>query len=83
MRCSKHERYIIKTILEEGEKTSIDFPHIANPNQYFCNLVKDGVLKSCWGIKGTTRMKYRSIADLEKAMKFLGIAYTISENDDE
>lgn len=75
MRCAKLERYITKVILEEGEKTATDFSHISNANQYFCNLEKDGILKSRWGSKGIARVKYRRIANLEKAMKFLGKSY--------
>ncbi|MDQ1339449.1 MAG: hypothetical protein QG567_601 [Campylobacterota bacterium] len=76
MRCAKHERYIVKIILEEGEKTATDFSHISNANQYFCNLEKEGILKSRWGVKGIARVKYRRIANIEKAMKFLGRSYT-------
>jgi len=75
MRCSRHERYIIKVILEEGEKTATDFSHISNANQYFCYLEREGILKSRWGIKGIARVKYRRIANLERAMKFLGKSY--------
>ena len=75
MRYFKHERYIVKVILEEGEKTATDFSHISNANQYFCNLESQGILKSRWGIKGIARVKYRRIANLERAMKFLGKSY--------
>lgn len=76
MRCVKLERYVIKIILEEGEKTATDFSHISNANQYFCNLEKMGILKSRWGTKGIARVKYRRIANIEKAMKFLGKSYS-------
>jgi hypothetical protein len=76
MRCAKLERHIVKVILEEGEKTATDFSHISNANQYFCNLEQDGILKSRWGQKGISRVKYRRIGNLEKAMKFLGRSYT-------
>lgn len=75
MRCSRHERHIVKVILEEGEKTATDFSNISNANQYFCNLEKEGILKSRWGIKGIANVKYRRIANLEKAMKILGKSY--------
>lgn len=72
MRGHTHKCHIVKTILTKGEKTATDFHYISNANQYFCDLVKDGILKDRWGFKGNARVKFRGIADRKKALAFVG-----------
>lgn len=71
MRSETHKRHIVEVILREGEKTATDFPYISNQNQYFCELVDAGVLKNRWGFKGNAKVKFRSIADRKKALRFV------------
>lgn len=72
MRNLTHKRHIVKTILEQGEMTATDFHYISNANQYFCELVKAGILKDRWGKRGNAKVKLRSIADTEKAKRYAG-----------
>lgn len=73
MKITTHERRVLKILLKISEGTSTDaiFIAVANVNQYFCSLVKKGIVKNRWGMKGNARVKYRSIADMKKAMDYL------------
>jgi hypothetical protein len=72
MSTKSHERHIVEVIFNTGAKTATDFSYISNANQYFCNLVDKGILKSTWVKLGDATVKMRSIDNREKAMKFLG-----------
>ena len=73
MKQSTHKLHIVERLLQEGgELTATDFPYISNANQYLCDLVHRGILKERWGYKGKAKMKFRSIGDTAKALKFLG-----------
>ena len=69
-----HKINILKVLLETQERlTATDFTHISNPNQYFVELEHQGFIKSEWGFKGNSKVKFRFVADdtREKAMQFL------------
>lgn len=73
MRGLSHKIHIVKRLINEGgELTATDFHYISNANQYFCDLVEMKILKNRWGYKGDAKMKFRSIDDQEKALKFIG-----------
>ena len=71
MRSATHKRHIVETLLKGGEKTATDFHYISNANQYFVDLERMGIVESRWGWKGNARVKFRSIADPEKALLFI------------
>jgi len=71
MRAKSHKCHIVKMILEHGQKTATNFHFISNANQYFAELENVGILKSEWGKLGGARVKFRTIADKEKALNFL------------
>ena len=72
-----HKKALVKLMLEKGEITACQIP-FSNANQYFCELEKEGICKSKWGLKGKARVKFRFIPidKIEKAKKFIDIAST-------
>ena len=72
-----HKKALVKLMLEKGEITACQIP-FSNANQYFCELEKEGICKSKWGLKGKARVKFRFIPvdKIEKAKKFIGITST-------
>ena len=74
MKILSHKLHILKTLLESDVKlTATDFSYISNANQYFCKLEFQGLIKSEWGKKGSTKVKLRYIPNeiKEKTIKFL------------
>ena len=71
MKTQSHKCRIIETLLRGGVKTATDFSFVSNANQYFVELEKVGIIKSEYGIKGRARVKFRTIDDKDKALKFL------------
>ena len=71
MRTKSHKCRIIETLMREGKKTATDFSFVSNANQYFVELEKIGIVKSEYGMKGSAKVKYRTIADEKKATAFL------------
>ncbi len=71
MRIKSHKCRIVETLLREGKKTATDFSFVSNANQYFVDLERVGIIKSEYGMKGRAKVKYRSIADEEKASDYL------------
>ena len=72
-----HKKALVKLMLEKGEITACQIP-FSNANQYFCELEKEGICKSKWGLKGKARVKFRFIPvdKIEKAKRYIGIAST-------
>ena len=71
MKSTSHKITIVTALMHGGEMTATDFGFISNPNQYFCDLEKSGILKSREGTRGSARVKLRSIDDHSKAQDFL------------
>jgi len=73
-----HKRRLILEMLSRDDVTCCTVTHIANANQYFCELEKEGYCKSRWGLKGKARVKFRFIPvdKIEKAKKYIGITST-------
>ena len=71
MRSKTHKQRIIEVILKQGQKTATNFHYISNANQYLVDLEKIGILKSEWGKLGSAKVKFRTINDKDKALKFL------------
>lgn len=76
-RSETHKRFLVRLMLEKGEVTASQIP-FSNANQYFCELGKEGICKSRWGLKGKARVKFRFIPKnmIEKALRYIGIAST-------
>ena len=76
-RSETHKRFLVRLMLEKGEVTASQIP-CSNANQYFCELGKEGICKSRWGLKGKARVKFRFIPKnmIEKALRYIGIAST-------
>ena len=74
-RSETHKRFLVRLMLEKGEVTASQIP-FSNANQYFCELEKECICKSRWGLKGKARVKFRFIPNdmIEKALKYIGIA---------
>ncbi len=71
MRTGTHKIHILKRMYHENrEFTFKDFAYYSNPNQYFCELENQGLIKSRIGIK---RVKYRFIPNecREKVKRYL------------
>lgn len=73
-----HKKRLIEEMLKRDDVTCCTVTHIANANQYFCELEKEGICKSRWGLKGKARVKFRFIPvdKIEKALKYIGITST-------
>ena len=71
MNSQSHKVRIVETILQDGAKTATDFSHVSNPNQYFVELEKMGILFSYWGKKGKAKVKFRDILNRHKATAFV------------
>lgn len=71
MNAQTHMFRILEIIINDGDKTATDFSYISNANQYFVTLEKMGILYSYWVYKGKARVKYRSIANLAKALAYV------------
>ena len=76
-RSETHKIFLVRLMLEKGEVTASQIP-FSNANQYFCELEKEGICKSRWGLKGKARVKFRFIPvdKIEKAKRYIGIAST-------
>ena len=76
MKKSTHKKRLIEEMLNRDDVTCCTVTHIANANQYFCELEKEGICKSRWGLQGKARVKFRFIPNdmIEKALKYIGIA---------
>lgn len=75
MKSSSHKKRLVEEMLKRDDVTCCTVTHIANANQYFCELEKEGICKSEWGYKGKARAKFRFIPNdkIEKAKKYVGI----------
>lgn len=73
-----HKKRLIEEMLKRDDVTCCTVTHIANANQYFCELEKEGICKSKWSYKGKARVKFRFIPDdkREEAKKRYGITST-------
>lgn len=73
-----HKKRLIEEMLKRNDVTCCTVTHIANANQYFCELEKEGICASRWGLKGKARVKFRFIPvdKIEKALKYIGITST-------
>ncbi len=72
-----HAKAILKTLYKTKDKlTATDFSHISNPNQYFCELEHQDLIKSEWSERGNARVKQRYINAnrIDEIKKVLGVA---------
>lgn len=81
MKSQTHKKRLIEMMLEK-HTTSALVHGMSNPNQYFCELEKEGFCKSVWGFKGKARVKFRFIPDdkVEDVKKHYGIVSNTSQN---
>ncbi|MBN2963170.1 hypothetical protein JWV37_00115 [Sulfurospirillum sp. T05] len=70
-----HKKRLIEEMLKRNDVTCATVTHIANANQYFCALEKEGIVKSQWGMLGDSKVKFRFICSdkVELVKKRYGI----------
>lgn len=73
MKTETRMRQLLRLMLEKGEITASQVPHISNSNQYFVELEILGITKSRWiyDEKGRRKCKARSIKDYARAKSFI------------
>lgn len=66
-------RLVIETI-QQGRTTAAQMQGCSNANQYYDELRDDyGIIRDEWGSYGDAWVKWRYIADTEKAVAFLAM----------
>lgn len=83
MTSNTHKCRLIEATIEKGKTTAAQFAGISNANQYYVQLEEVGIIKSVEGLFGDSRVKWRYIADMEKAKAFLAMDGHQSKNADE
>jgi len=62
MKNLSHKLNILKILFTTQKKlTATDFSYVSNPNQYFVELENQELIKSEWGNKGNTKVKFRFV----------------------
>ena len=76
MNTYTHKKRLIEEMLQRNNVTCCTVTHIANANQYFCELEKEGLCKSEWGKLGKSRVKWRFIPlhKVDKAKELYKVA---------
>jgi hypothetical protein len=72
MTSNSHKCKLIEATIERGKTTAAQF-NISNANQYFVQLEEVGIIKSVEGLCGDSRVKWRYIADMDKALNFISV----------
>lgn len=77
-----HKKRLIELMLQRKDVTCCTVTHIANANQYFPKLEKEGFCKSVWGRLGKAKVKFRFIPEdkIEEAKKRYGIVSNTSQD---
>ncbi len=73
MTSNTHKCRLIEATIEKGKTTAAQFAGISNANQYYVQLEEVGIIKSVEGLFGDSRVKWRYIADMDKALNFLSV----------
>lgn len=82
MSKNTHKKRLIEEMLQRNDVTCCTVTHIANANQYFCELEDEGFCKSVWGKLGKARVKFRSIPfdKIEEVKSHFGIVSNTSQD---
>ena len=82
MSSHTHKKRLIEEMLHRNDVTCCTVTHIANANQYFCELEDEGFCNSIWGMLGKARVKFRFIPfnKIEEAKKRYGIVSNTAQD---
>ncbi len=83
MTSNTHKCKLIQATINQGRTTAAQFSGISNANQYYVQLEEVGIIRSEEGLFGDSRVKWRYIANMEKAKAFLAMGGHQSKNADE